>query len=68
MKLKKKNIKVSLIKLWYLFIVQEINSLQKFVKDNGEFQQFKTGQLISDRDKDSTDLYLIIEGEARLIF
>ncbi len=48
--------------------MQEINSLQKFVKDNGEFQQFKTGQLISDRDKDPNDLYLIMEGEARLIF
>ena len=47
--------------------MQEINSLQKFVKDNGEFQQFKTGQLISDRDKDPNDLYLIMEGEARLI-
>ena len=48
--------------------MQEINSLQKFIKDNGELQEFKTGQLISDRDKDPTDLYLIIEGEARLIF
>ena len=48
--------------------MQEINSLQKFVKDNGELQQFKTGQLISDRDKEPIDLHLIIEGEARLIF
>ena len=48
--------------------MQEINYLQKFVKDNGEFQQFTTGQLISDRDKEPNDLYLIIEGEARLIF
>ena len=48
--------------------MQEINSLQKFIKDNGELQQFKTGQLISDRDKDPTYLYLITEGEARLIF
>ncbi len=48
--------------------MQEINSLQKFVKDNGELQQFKTGQLISDRDKEPNDLHLIIEGEARLIF
>ena len=48
--------------------MQEINSLQKFVKDNGELQEFKTGQLISDRDKEPNDLHLIIEGEARLIF
>jgi ATP-binding cassette subfamily B protein len=48
--------------------VQELNSLQKFVEDNGEFQQFNTGQLIFDRNKDPNNLYLIVEGEARLIF
>ena len=48
--------------------MQELNSLKKFIKDNGELQQFKTGQLIYDREKDPKYLYLIIEGEARLIF
>tara|TARA_S200000501_G_scaffold227839_1_gene213639 strand:- start:2352 stop:5225 length:2874 start_codon:yes stop_codon:yes gene_type:complete len=48
--------------------VKEITSLKNFINKNGELDSFKTGELILSKSNECDYLYLIIKGEARLIF
>ncbi len=48
--------------------MKEITSLKNFINKNGELDSFKTGELILSKSNECDYLYLIIKGEARLIF
>ncbi len=48
--------------------MNEIKLIKEFIKNNGELKSFKTGELLIIPDKEADNIFLLEQGEARLIF
>ena len=51
-----------------ILIMKEFELIKEFIIKNGQLKSFKTGQIIISPDKEIDKLFLLGEGEARLIF